>query len=89
MRVSELIKRLEKYKDDYVVFTLHKHHYATSDSEDKTLKFNGIIQSEEDSEGNYTHEISLYDSTKEPEKPKTINEYFDECLRKWSRHGKR
>jgi hypothetical protein len=25
----------------------------------------------------------------ETEKPKTINEYFDECLRRWSRHGKR
>ena len=25
----------------------------------------------------------------ETNKPKTINEYFDECLRKWSRHGKR
>jgi len=88
MRVSELIKQLEKYKGEHIVFTLHKHHYATSDSEDKTLRFNGIIQSaEEDSEGNYTHEISLYDSTKEPEKPKTTDEHFDKCLRHWSRHG--
>ena len=62
MKVSKLITQLEKYKDEHIVFTLHRHHYATSDSEDKTLKFNGIIQSaEEDSEGNYTHEISLED----------------------------
>ena len=27
------------------------------------------------------------ENSKEPEKPKTINEYFDECLRKWSKHG--
>ena len=24
---------------------------------------------------------------KEPEKPKTTQEHFDECLRHWSRHG--
>ena len=24
---------------------------------------------------------------KEPEKPKTTQEYFDECLRHWSKHG--
>lgn len=26
---------------------------------------------------------------KEPEKPKTTQEHFDECLRHWGRHGKR
>ena len=26
---------------------------------------------------------------KEPEKPKTIEEYFDQCLRKWGGNGQR
>jgi hypothetical protein len=28
-----------------------------------------------------------YENSKEPEKPKNIQEHFDECLRHWSRHG--
>jgi len=27
------------------------------------------------------------ENSKEQEKTKTTDEYFDECLRKWSRHG--
>ena len=34
-------------------------------------------------------ENSLREYLTEPEKPKTVEEYFDQCLRKWSRHGKR
>ena len=27
------------------------------------------------------------ENSKEPEKPKTTQEHFDECLRHWSKHG--
>ena len=29
------------------------------------------------------------ENLKEPKKPKTINEYFDQCLRKWGGNGQR
>ena len=28
-----------------------------------------------------------YENSKEPEKPKNIQDYFDKCLRHWGRHG--
>jgi|ETNvirenome_2_30_1030614.scaffolds.fasta_scaffold103505_2 hypothetical protein len=31
----------------------------------------------------------LREDKKEPEKPKTTQEYFNECLTRWSRHVKR
>lgn len=52
---------------------------------DECIKRNGDSTENTDKGRELYYLIEESIKTKEPEKPKTIDEYFDECLRKWSK----
>jgi|TARA_A100001515_G_scaffold34898_1_gene27223 hypothetical protein len=56
---------------------------------DECIKTNGDSTENTDKGRELYYVIEESIKTKEPEKPKTINEYFDECLRKWGGNGQR
>ena len=54
---------------------------------DECIKTNGDSTENTDKGRELYYLIEESIKTKEPEKPKNIQEHFDECLRHWSRHG--
>ena len=76
--------------------------YVSYDSETYNFKLGNhdcsiIIEEDEitfhcSEEGNMSNPFvfkrkNKFENSKEPEKPKTTQEYFNECLTRWSRHG--
>ena len=67
--------------------------------EDCVIEINDLLRSkgiyirtyEPEETGGYDFKMTfeIENIKKEPEKPKTTEEHFDECLRKWGGNGKR